>query len=57
MKEFQSCNSLCIYKKERKLPDLVHSSDYYRLVIIQADSDEIAERSLKAIKRGFRVLG
>ena len=41
----------------RKLPDLVCPSHYYPLVIIQAGRDEIADRSLKAIKSDFRGLG
>lgn len=57
MKEFQSCSSLCIYKKERKLPDLVHPSDYYPLAIIQAGRNEIAERSLRVIKKGLQGIG
>ena len=41
----------------RNLPDLVHPFDYYPLLIVQARSDEIADRSLKAIKQDFRRLG
>ena len=41
----------------RKLPNLVRPSDYYPLLIVQAGSDDIDERSLKAIKRDFRGLG
>ena len=40
----------------RKLPNLVHPSDYYLLLIVQAGSDDIEERSLKTIKRDFRGL-
>ena len=41
----------------RKLPGLIHPSDYYPLLIVQAGSDEIADRSLRAIKNDFRGLG
>jgi len=41
----------------RKLPNLVCPSDYYSLLIVQAGSDNIEERSLKTIKRDFRGLG
>jgi len=41
----------------KKLPGLVQPSDYYPLLVMQVDSDEIAERSPKAIKRDFRALG
>ena len=41
----------------RKLPGLIHPSDYYPLLIVQAGNDEVADRSLKAIKNYFRVLG
>ena len=41
----------------RNLPNLVRPSDYYPLSIVQAGSDEIAERSLEAIQRDFRGLG
>lgn len=40
----------------RKLPCLVCPSGNYRLLIIQAGSDEVAERSLRVIKRNFRAL-
>ena len=33
----------------RMLPNLVHPSDYYPLLIVQAGSDDIEERSLKTI--------
>lgn len=58
-----TCKEVCclpgawIHYITRKLPDLVRHSNYNPLVIIQAGSDEIAERSLKAIKRDFRGLG
>jgi len=41
----------------RKLPGLVRPSDYYQLLVMQFGSDEVAERSPKAIKRDFRALG
>lgn len=41
----------------RKLPNLVHSSDYYALLIVQSGSDDTEERSLKTIKRDFTGLG
>ena len=41
----------------RKLLNLVCPSDYYPLLIVQASSDDIEERSLKTIKRDFRGLG
>ena len=41
----------------RKLPGLIHPSDYYPLLIVQAGSDEVADRSLRAIKNDFRGLG
>jgi len=41
----------------KKLPVLVRPSDYYPLLVVQVDRDEIAERTPKAIKRDFRALG
>jgi len=41
----------------RKLPGLIHPSDYYPLLIVQAGNDEVADRSLRAIKNDFRGLG
>ncbi|XP_042725317.1 uncharacterized protein LOC122178868 [Lagopus leucura] len=41
----------------RKLPSLIHPSDYYPLLIVQAGSDEIPVRSLRIIKNDFRRLG
>lgn len=41
----------------RKLPSLIHPSYYYPLLIVQANSDEVADRSLKIIKNYFRGLG
>ncbi|RMC20428.1 hypothetical protein DUI87_01280 [Hirundo rustica rustica] len=40
-----------------RLPALIQPSDYYPLLILQAGSDEIEKRSVKAIKRDFRALG
>ena len=41
----------------RKLPSLICPSDYYPLLIVQAGSDEVADRSLRTIKNDFRGLG
>ena len=41
----------------RKLPELIRPSDYYPLLIIQAGRDEIAEKSLRSIKKDFGGLG
>lgn len=41
----------------RKLPGLAQPSNYYPLVMIHIGSNEIAERSLRAVKRDFRALG
>jgi len=41
----------------RNLPDLVHPSDYYPLLIVQAGSDAVAQRSLQTIKKDFRASG
>ncbi|XP_031408827.1 transcription factor SOX-5-like [Meleagris gallopavo] len=41
----------------RKLPGLIRPSDYYSLLIVQADSDKVAEKSLRTIKKDFRGLG
>ena len=41
----------------RKFPGLICPSDYYPLLIIQAGRDEIAEKSLRSIKKHFRGLG
>ena len=41
----------------RKLPKLVRSTDYFPLLIVQVGSDEIAQRSLRTMKRDFRGLG
>jgi len=40
----------------RKLPRLICPSDYYPLLIVQASSDEVADRSLRSIKNDFRRL-
>ena len=40
-----------------RLRGLSQPSDYYPLLILQAGSDEIEKRSVRAIKRGFRALG
>ena len=41
----------------RKLPGLIHLSNYYPLLIVQAGSDEVTDRSLRTIKNDFRGLG
>ena len=41
----------------RKFPSLIWPSDYYPLLIVQAGSDEVAEKSLRIIKNDFRGLG
>ena len=41
----------------RKLPILIQTSDHYPLLIAQASSDEISEKSLRIIKKDFRGLG
>ena len=41
----------------RKLAGLIRPADYYPLLIVQAGSDEVANRSLRAIKNDFRGLG
>lgn len=41
----------------RRLPSLVCPSDYYPLLIVQVGSNEVDERSLRAIKWDFRGLG
>ncbi|RMC00455.1 hypothetical protein DUI87_23065 [Hirundo rustica rustica] len=40
-----------------RLPRLVRPSDYYPLLILQAGSDQIEKRGVKAIRREFRALG
>ena len=41
----------------RKLPSLICPSYYYPLLIVQASSDEVADRSLRTIRNDFRGLG
>ena len=41
----------------RRLPRLICPSDYYPLLIVQAGSEEVGKKSLKAIKDDFRRLG
>ena len=41
----------------RKVTYLVWPTDYYPLLFFQAGNDEVARRSLRAIKRDFRALG
>ena len=40
-----------------RLPRVIQPSDYCPLLILQAGSDEIEKRNVRAIKRGFRALG
>ena len=40
----------------RKLPSLIRPSNYYPSLIVQAGSDEVADRSLRSIKNDFRRL-
>lgn len=47
----------CVRDISMKLPGLICSSDYYPLLIVQASSNEVAERSLKMVKEDFRELG
>ena len=39
------------------LPSLICPSDYYPSLIVQAGSDEVADRSLRTIRNDFRGLG
>ena len=41
----------------KKVKRLVWPTDYYPLLVFQAGDDEVAMRSLRAIKRDFRALG
>ena len=41
----------------RRLPRLICPSDYSPLLIVQAGSEEVGKKSLKAIKDDFRRLG
>ncbi|GAB0204309.1 mitochondrial enolase superfamily member 1 [Grus japonensis] len=41
----------------RKLPSLVQPSDYYPLLLLHVGGDEAETRTMKAIKRDFRLLG
>jgi len=51
--------SLGIFHRDisRKLPGLIRPSDYYPLLIVQAGSDEVTEKSLRTIKKDFRGPG
>ena len=40
-----------------RLPGLIQPSDYYLMLILQAGSDEMGKRSVRAIKRDLRALG
>ncbi|XP_066858120.1 uncharacterized protein [Anser cygnoides] len=58
-----TCREVCCLPEAQvkdiaqNLPSLVCPSDYCPLLIVQSGSDEIFERSLKAIKRDFRGQG
>lgn len=41
----------------RKLLSMIHPSDYYPLLMVQAGSNEVVERSLRIVKKDFMVLG
>ncbi|KFV62115.1 hypothetical protein N307_03715, partial [Dryobates pubescens] len=41
----------------RRLPELIQPSDYYPLLVIQAGSDEIDKKGMRAIKKEFKALG
>ena len=43
--------------RTRKIPKLVRSTDYFPLLVVQVGSDEIAQTSLRMMKRDFRGLG
>lgn len=55
-----TCRKVCCLSGARtltkKCPGLVQPSDYYPLLIVQAVSNEITERNLRAIKKDFRTL-
>lgn len=40
----------------RRIGSLVHSSDYYHLLMVPASSNEVNERRLRSSKRGSRDL-
>ena len=58
-----SCREVCclpgawVRDITRKLPELVHPTDYDPLLIVQVGSDEITQGSLQTMKRDFRGLG
>lgn len=41
----------------KKISRLIHPSDYYPLLIIQAGSEEVGKQSLRSIKKDFRGMG
>ena len=47
----------CVRDITRKLPGLIRPSVYYPPLILQADSEELESRSLRAMKKDFRALG
>jgi len=57
-----TCREVCLPKAwmrniSRKLPSLIHHSDYYPSLIVQTSSVEVTEVSLRIIKKDFRGLG
>lgn len=46
-----------VWDMSRKLPSLIHPSDYYPLLIVQAGSNEVTDSSQRIIKNYFRRLG
>ncbi|GAB0205185.1 hypothetical protein GRJ2_002984100 [Grus japonensis] len=47
----------CVKDITRKLPSLVHPSDYYPLLLLHVGGDEAETCTMKAIKRDIRLLG
>ena len=52
-----SCPLAQVRDISRKPPGLIRPSDYYPLLIVQSSSDEVADRSLRAIKDDFKGVG
>ena len=58
-----TCREVCCLPGVRardisgKLPGLIGPSGYHPLLIVQAGSDEVAEKSLRTTKKDFRGLG
>ena len=57
-----TCREVCCLLRvrvrdiSRKLPGLIHPSNYHPLLIVQAGSDKVAEKSLKTIKKDSHAL-